>query len=172
MAQGDIYALDELYARHGRYLLNFLIGQLGGDALHAEEVLQNVMLAAWKGAGNFRGESKVRTWLLAIARNQAINARRGKRFDQTELDEALADTSTGPFEALLRDDMRADLRQALLQLPQEQRETLELVFFHHMSGAEAAHILGVSEGTIKSRLQRAKETLRRLLENAEENPHA
>jgi RNA polymerase sigma-70 factor (ECF subfamily) len=162
MAQGNAQALEDLYQKHGLRLLNYLIGQVG-DAALAEEILQNVMLAAWKAAPTFRGESKVRTWLMAIAHNQAINARRGRRFTSVPLNEEERDEKTGPFEAILRQAWQAEVRTALLQLPDEQRETLELVFYHGLSGAEAAEILGVSEGTIKSRLHRAKATLKQLL---------
>jgi RNA polymerase sigma-70 factor (ECF subfamily) len=163
IGRGESAALDELYSRHGLPLLNYLIGQLG-DAALAEEVLQNVMLAVWKGAGSFRGESKVRTWLIAIARNHALNARRGKRIITTSLyDEALPATSTEPIEVIIRQDKAAQVRQAIQRLPDDQRETLELVFYHHLSGAEVAQLLQVAEGTVKSRLHRAKAALKDLL---------
>jgi RNA polymerase sigma-70 factor, ECF subfamily len=68
MAAGDTQALETLYARHGRSILAYLIGQLNDRQL-AEEILQDVMLAAWRGAESFRGESKVRkphSWLGRI----------------------------------------------------------------------------------------------------------
>jgi RNA polymerase sigma-70 factor (ECF subfamily) len=77
MAEGDTHALDQLYARHGPGLLVFLVGQLG-DRQVAEEVLQDVMLVAWQGAAAFRGDSRVHTWLLVIARHRAINLLRRK----------------------------------------------------------------------------------------------
>ncbi|MEM6529587.1 MAG: RNA polymerase sigma factor [Chloroflexota bacterium] len=163
MASGDTHALDALYARHGPALLGYLTGQLGNNRHIAEEVLQDVMLAAWKSAPNFRGDSKVRTWLIAIARNQAINVRRKRKLTLTELHDNYDSDSTGPLERMERQSRAELLRKALKELPQQQRETLELVFFHQMSGPEAADILGVSVGTVKSRLHRAKETLRRLL---------
>ncbi len=168
MAKGDGQALEELYARHGQRLLNYLIGQVGGDVVLAEEILQNVMLAAWKAAAQFRGESKVRTWLVAIARNQAINARRKHKVLSVPLNEADGLHKTGPFEQILRASESAEVRQAIRQLPEDQRETLELIFYHGLSGPEAAEVMGVAPGTIKSRLHRAKEALKYILEGRNE----
>lgn len=162
VAAGDVRALDELYARHGTQILAYLIGQLGDRQL-AEEVLQDVMLAAWKGARNFRGESRVRTWLLAIARHRAINARRRRVLPSAPLHEQTGATQSGPLEIVERNDERAAVQFALRRLPDDQRETLELVFYHGLTGPEAAEVLGVAVGTIKSRLHRAKSALRKLL---------
>src|SRR5262245_55626264 len=129
MAQGDSQALESLYARHGLSLLNYLIGQVG-DAVLAEEILQNVMLAVWNAAGKFRAESKVRTWLIAIARNHAINSRRKYAPISAPLYEADAVQKTEPIEIMVRDSERAQVQAALARLPDEQRETLELVFYH------------------------------------------
>lgn len=167
VAAGDARALDELYARHGTQILAYLIGQLGDRQL-AEEVLQDVMLAAWKGARNFRGESRVRTWLLAIARHRAINARRRRVLPSAPLHEQTGAQLSGPSEIAERNDERAAVQLALRLLPADQRETLELVFFHGLSGPETAEVLGVAVGTVKSRLHRAKAALRDLLRGAQE----
>ena len=66
MAGGEPAAVRELYARHGPALCSYLWSRLGSRR-SAEEVVQDVMLAAWKAAPDFRGESTVRTWLFAIA---------------------------------------------------------------------------------------------------------
>lgn len=161
MAEGDTHALDQLYARHGPGLLVFLLGQLG-DRQVAEEVLQDVMLAAWQGAASFRGDSRVHTWLLVIARHRAINLLRRKVLPRAPLDDTLVDRCQGAHEALERDHEFATLRCMLQQLPDDQRQTLELIFYHELSGQEAATALGVATGTIKSRLNRAKSTLRKL----------
>ena len=73
MAKKDSSALEELYRRHGPRLLAYLSARLEDVGL-AEEVLQDVMLSAWQNASRFRGECRVVTWLMAIARNRAINA--------------------------------------------------------------------------------------------------
>ena len=162
MAEGDEEALAELYTRRGPGLLAYLIGRLG-DPPTAEDTLQGVMLAAWKGARRFRGESRVRTWLLAIARYQAINVQRRRGLPDAPVGEDLIDQGAEPLEALERDAEREAVRRALHQLPVEQRETLELVFYHGLTGPEVATVLGIAPGTVKSRLHRAKARLRELL---------
>jgi len=167
MASGDTSACAELYARHGRSILAYLIGQLSGDQKLAEEVLQDVMLAAWQGATKFRGESKVKTWLLAIARLKALNARRRKRPTAAELHENIAGDAPTPQHVIERYATRLSVREAIRELPDDQRETLELIFYHDLTGAEAAGLLGVAVGTVKSRLHRAKNTLRGILQRKE-----
>lgn len=166
MAQGDTSALDELYARHGAGVLGFLVSRLSDRQL-AEEVLQDVMLAAWDHAASFREESKVRTWLLAIARNRAINTQRKRRVQQVELSESfqLSSDETGPLEKVVKRSEQDMVRDAIRQLPDQYREVLTLVFYHQLTGPEAAEVMQVSVGTIKSRLHRAKEMLRRVLQS-------
>lgn len=157
MAAGDPHALDELYARHGPHLLAYLAGRLG-DAGLAEEVLQDVMLAAWQHAAAFRGRARVRTWLLAIARRRAINAHRRRQpapaIPLDDESDRLAATDSPP----------SGISDALASLPEALRETLELVFYHGLSGVEAAEVLGVPAGTVKSRLHHARARLRRWFE--------
>lgn len=164
MAQGDAGALERLYTRHGPALLSYLSGRLGDGPL-AEEALQDVMLAAWQGAKRFRGESKVKTWLLSIAHRRVISLRRKRGPDALPLKDGVPAGEAGPLESALRSAQREELRRALESLPPHQRETLELVFYHGLSGPEAAEVLGVPAGTVKSRLSRALTSLRRFLED-------
>ncbi|MBZ0298088.1 MAG: RNA polymerase sigma factor [Anaerolineae bacterium] len=166
MAKGDVQALEALYARHGRHILAYLRGLLA-DPQQAEEVLQDVMMAAWRGAGSFRGDSQVKTWLIGIARRQAFNAIRRQQPDATPLDEDAALDDTGVFRKVALNAEREVIRAAIRELPADQRETLELIFYHELSGVEAAVVMGVAEGTIKSRLHRAKATLRGILQRKE-----
>jgi RNA polymerase sigma factor (sigma-70 family) len=164
MAKGDAAALDELYAKRGPGILSFLMTQVS-DREIAEEVLQDVMLAAWKNATQFRGDSSVRTWLLVIARNRAMNTHRRRKLLLVTLDDAFGafGQDTGPLEKLEKKDTQAKVRDALNQLPAPQREVLVLVFYHQLTGPEVAQVLGINEGTVKSRLHRAKEALKHVL---------
>jgi RNA polymerase sigma-70 factor (ECF subfamily) len=167
IAQGDGFAMDELYTRHGPGLLTYLSSRLG-NRQWAEEVLQEVMFAVWQSAGRFRGESRVYTWMIIIARNRAINA---FQRDKSLSDKPLED-ETGAIPAQIDTDieLRAqldELRSAVAQLPDEQRETLELVFIHGLSNNETAAVLNIPSGTVKSRLYRAKARLREWLEEKE-----
>lgn len=162
-------ALDELYARCGSAILGYLVAKLGDREL-AEEVLQDVMLSAWKSAAGFRGDSKVFTWLLSIARNRAINTYRKRKPSVVALDDVfdLHGNDTGPLEQVERNDLRTAVARALRHLPETQREVLILVFYHQLTGPEVATVLDISVGTVKSRLHRAKQALRQVLQTREE----
>lgn len=162
IAAQDQNALQALYDKHAPGLLYYLSGRLGDTRL-AEEVLQDTMLAVWQGAGRFRGECRVRTWLLTIARFRAINvfhrqiapSSRNTPFDD-EAQRIVAHPNTlGKY---------LDLNDALSALPEAQRETVELVFYHGLSLEETALVLQVATGTVKSRLHRAKNRLRGLMD--------
>lgn len=169
IARGDAHALEELYASQGPGILAYLVSRLGDRQL-AEEVLQDVMLAVWQGANRFRGESRVRTWMLSIARYKAINAQRGAVPTHQPIDEDLPDLTPDPSLMAEHGEAHTSLREALQRLPEAQREILELVFYHQLTGNEAARVMGVSTGTVKSRLHRAKANLRKLLDS-EGKPH-
>jgi RNA polymerase sigma factor (sigma-70 family) len=164
MTTGDAQALDRLYAHYGPAVFGYLAAWLGNRQL-AEEILQDVMLAAWKSAPGFRGESKVLTWLLTIARNRAINAQRRRTPTLVSLDDTfeLQGQDTGPLEKIERHARSAAVRRALRSLPDQQREILILTFYHQLTGPEIAEVLDISLGTVKSRLHRAKEMLRHVL---------
>ncbi len=164
IAGGDVRALNELYARHGANILSYLSSFLNDRQL-AEEVLQDVMMAVWNHAGQFRGDSKVRTLLLTIARNRAINTRRRAAPHLVQFDDALEVDAgdTTPLERVERKRRSEMMREALNRLPPAYQEILLLVFYHQLSGVEVAEVLGISTGTVKSRLHRAKELLRRVL---------
>jgi RNA polymerase sigma factor (sigma-70 family) len=166
MAVGHAPALDELYARYSSAIFGFLMARLSDRQL-SEEVLQDVMLAAWRGAGGFRGESKVLTWLLSIARNRAINAVRRHRVPVVPYNDALDSPAddTGPFERLVRQSEYRAVREVLERLPDHQREVLVLVFYHQLTEAEVADVLDIAVGTVKSRLHRGKEAVRRALQH-------
>lgn len=165
IAAGDGGALNELYTRHGANILNYLTSYLN-DRQQAEEVLQDVMLAVWNNAATFRGDSKVRTWLLTIARNRAINAQRRYAPRWVELHENLHGNETSPIELAEAKSQQQILRDAIKSLPPFHQEILVLVFYHGLSGQEVADVLGVTVGTVKSRLHRAKDMLRRVLKSS------
>jgi RNA polymerase sigma-70 factor (ECF subfamily) len=167
MAQGDSHALHQLYVRRGPGLLAYLTSRLG-DRQWAEELLQDVMLAAWQAAAGFRQESRVHTWLLTIARNKAINAIQRDRSPPLTSMRSTELVNPGRVEADVARNEEVDrLQKGIGMLPEEQRETLELVFFHGLSGPETAAVMGVAPGTIKSRLNRAKARLRHWFEETE-----
>jgi len=164
VAAGKPEALEELYRRHSRELFVYIFGRLGDRQL-AEETLQDVMLAVWRGAGRFRGESSARTWLFAIAYRRAMSASRRlpeKPAPEWAVDD-LKSEAQGPAEWTDERERVAAVRSALHRLPDHQRSVIELVFLHGLSGREAARVLGVPVGTVKSRQNRALKALAPLL---------
>jgi RNA polymerase sigma-70 factor (ECF subfamily) len=169
IADGDRQALAELYARYQRPLFNYLL-QLTPDYGLAEEILQDTLVATWKSAKNFEGRSTVSTWLIGIARRQAHNTLRQRKLpfvDESEMANLPA-TDPEPEEFTLASIERDELIAAFRQLAPAYREILALTFVQELSYQEAAQVLGIPLGTVKSRLSNAKKALRTQLESREE----
>ena len=170
VAAGDGEALAELYRRHHEALCAYLL-RLAGDQDLAEEVVQDTLLAVWRGAATFQGRSRVRTWLLGIARRQALGRLRRAVPERTseELLAELPAPEPAPEELALASAERRDLAAAVGQLSALHQEVLALAFVHGLSYAEIAEVLGVPLGTVKSRLAGARRALaERLREGGEE----
>jgi RNA polymerase sigma-70 factor (ECF subfamily) len=168
IATGEQEAIEELYRRHSRLLLGQIRFMVGQPAL-AEEILQDTMLAVWRGARSFRGGSRVRTWLLAIARRQARDRMRRQRLLPLADAELAQRPSPNPGPEAVAVE-RAEARRmvgALGTLTPAHREVLGLVFGADLSLAEVARVLAVPPGTVKSRLHAARAALGRTM-NAKE----
>jgi RNA polymerase sigma-70 factor (ECF subfamily) len=165
VAAGDDGALAELYQRHAQVVLSQILLVVEERGL-AEEVLQDTMLAVWRQAGTFRYESRVRSWMIAIARRQARDRLRRNRLRVVE-DTVLVDqpsVSAGPeILALERADV-ADVACAIGTLGRAHREILGLVFTAALTMAEVSEILEIPIGTVKSRLAVARIALCRALD--------
>jgi len=161
IAAGDRQALADLYERHRGPLAAFL-RLYTSDAGLIEEVVQDTMLAAWKGSHRFASRSSVRSWLFAIARRRAADVLRRKSlpFDGEEALQWSADPRPGPEQRVLTGAAEDDLLDAIFALPGIHREVLMLVFVQELSYRETADIVGVPVGTIKSRLNAARAMLR------------
>jgi RNA polymerase sigma-70 factor (ECF subfamily) len=162
--QGDEDAMAAFYREHGRVVLGQVL-LVAGDRRLAEEILQDTMLAVWRGAGSFRGESSVRSWVIAIARRQTRDRLRVRRLRVVD-DAFLADQpGSGPGPEVLALD-RADLaevRIAIQELAPSHREVFGLVFGSGLSLPEVAGVLEIPVGTVKSRLTAARTALSRIL---------
>ena len=160
VAAGDRDALATLYARHGQAVFAHLV-LVVGDRTLSEEILQDTMLAAWRGADGFRGDATVRSWLISIARRQARDRLRRHRFTIID-DESLPDTPAadpGPEQRVLQRAEAAEVATAIGQLGPAHREVLSLVFGADLTLAETAALLQVPLGTVKSRLSAARAAL-------------
>jgi len=165
---GDRSAFTELYARH-RDLVYGLALRLTGERDLAEEVLLESFAAAWVNLPRFRGDSGFGTWVCGIAVNRARDATRTRTrrrsrvvaVDPARFGAGVAAWTDGARHA----ETRIDLERAIAGLPPGAREALVLRHVHGFSCAEAAAIMGVTEGTVKSQTSRACALLRETLEH-------
>jgi RNA polymerase sigma-70 factor (ECF subfamily) len=170
IGQGDEDAMAAFYREHGRVVLAQVL-LVTGERVLAEEIVQDTMLAVWRGAGSFRGESSVRSWVIAIARRQTRDRLRGRRLRIVD-DAFLAEQpSSGPgpeVTALDRAEL-AEVKGAIRELAASHRELLGLVFGTGLSLPEVAGVLDIPIGTVKSRLTAARAALGRVLDEKGEN---
>jgi RNA polymerase sigma-70 factor (ECF subfamily) len=164
IAGGDQGAMAEFYRRHGRVVFGQILLLVGEPAL-GEEILQDTMLAIWRGAGSFRGESRVRSWVIAIARRQARDRLRRHRLRVVD-DACLAGQASpdpGPEVVALERAEAAEVADAIRMLAPAHREVLGLAFGAGLSLPEVAGVLEIPLGTVKSRLSAARAALGRVL---------
>lgn len=168
LKHGESRALEELYARFGDALFRYLL-TLVADRRLAEEVLQDTFVAAWRAAAAYRGDSSVKTWLFGIARRRTRDATRRREPAPVaeEAMAALADPELGPEEASMIAARKDELTACVGRLAPHHQEALALVFFHGLPYEEAAQVLGVPVGTVKSRLHGARKALRKTLRDRE-----
>ncbi len=172
VATGDRAAYDALYQRLYPRVYAFVLRRLRDPSL-AEETTVEVFFELWKNAGRFRGESRAATWVFGIAHFKCLAAsraaRRSKRSaviaTESEVLEAFPDRMD-PEDALAARERVSQVKVALGMLPEGQREVVELAFVEGLGYGEIAERLGVAEGTVKTRISRARSMLRRLLSGA------
>jgi RNA polymerase sigma-70 factor, ECF subfamily len=150
-----------------------------GNAADAEDAVQDAMLAAYVHLDQFRGQAQMSTWLTSIVTNCArMQLRRRPRWTHMSLDEPLGEDQEYSLSDLLADSRRnpeddcrnAELREhiveAVAQLSPSLQRTYKLCGVNGLSLKEAAHTLGVAEGTVKAQMSRARAKLTRLLRRA------
>lgn len=166
IADGDGDAFQTLYNRHSARALKFLIGIIGNRA-QAEEVLNEVFLAVWRRADRFEGRAKPLTWILSIARNQAISALRKKREVTGILDDVAYDLADDADRPDTHAEKSADadvLRHCITKLSPAHQAIVDLVYYRDFSVSEAAEILSVPPNTVKTRMFYARKRLGGMLE--------
>lgn len=157
VAARDEAAFRRLYERYATRIFHYALTILRDRHL-AEEVVQETMVAVWEGAGTFRGTAQASTWIFGIARNQAHSLlRRESRGGRVPEEPGIL---PDPAEAAERE---VRVRSALGRLPPQQVEVVFLAFYEGLSYREIARILGVPEGTVKSRMYHAKQALAEVL---------
>ena len=174
--RGDPGAFAELVSLHQGLVYNLAL-RLLGEPEEARDLAQDVFLKVYRMLGSFRGQSALRTWIYRIVVNESRNRQRWWRRRRRERSlplEALppGDSAqlvaeetgeTSPYEAVRRRERSARVQAALQGLSFEHRAVLLLREVEEMSCDEIAAALGLPEGTVKSRLSRAREALRQAL---------
>ncbi|MFN8074372.1 MAG: RNA polymerase sigma factor SigM [Kineosporiaceae bacterium] len=160
---GDPTAFTELVRRH-RDRLWAVAARTMSDRQEAEDALQDALISAYRNAGSYRGDAAVTTWLHRVVVNACLDRIRRRQVRPTV---AWGDREV----ASRRDDhaateARLDVRAALALLPEGQRAAIVLVDMEELSVSEAAGMLGVAEGTVKSRCSRGRAALAVLLRGA------
>lgn len=165
----DLAALDELYERYSKQAFGLAYRMLSNRET-AEEVVQDAFLSVWRQAETYRpGMGRVRPWLLSIVHHRSIDRIRRvrERMPSASLDEAWMKASpSDTFGDAYRTLQRDQIREALAQLPREQRAAIDLAYFNGSTFVEIAEMMDVPVGTVKSRVRLGLAKLKDLLGEA------
>ncbi|HEV3229466.1 MAG TPA: sigma-70 family RNA polymerase sigma factor [Solirubrobacteraceae bacterium] len=156
--RGDADAFEVIYERHGGAAFS-LAYRMCGQRATAEDVVQEAFLSLWRSGARYdRMRGSVRTWVLGIVHNRAIDAlRRGTVHDRRRVgDEGIAErfeaSERTEVEVARRDEAR-EVRSALQELPSEQSQVIELAYFGGFTHTEIASLLDTPIGTVKGRMR-------------------
>ncbi|PTL80604.1 RNA polymerase sigma factor [Vitiosangium sp. GDMCC 1.1324] len=163
LVRDDRSAFGELVARHQSAVRGLARRLTGGDLAQADDLAQETFLRAYRGLRGYRGGAKFSSWLYRIACNVFFSRDRGSREAPVELPALEAGSPEGVSlpDALLE---RYDLERALASLKPRERAALVLTYANELTHEEAAVVLDCPLGTLKTHVARAKEKLRRQLE--------
>jgi len=165
----DPAAFEVVYDRHGGAAYS-LAYRIVGDRQVAEEVTQEAFLSVWRSGARFdRARGSVRTWLLGVVRNRAIDVlrREAGRVSTVSLELDTVPEQRSRFEPTdaeaLRREASREVRGALAHLPEDQLKVVQLAYFGGLSHTEIAEVLGMPLGTVKGRMRLAMEKMRATL---------
>lgn len=162
---GEERGLDALLKRYGP-LLRYVVSPILDDPREREECLSDISLLVWSRIGQYSTErGSLTAWLTALARNAALNRRRGltRRGTADELHDRLADPAPGPEEALLRRELAEQVRRAAAGLDPAERELFYRKYYYLQSTRQMAAELGLSPRAVEGRIYRLRQKLRRAL---------
>jgi RNA polymerase sigma-70 factor, ECF subfamily len=169
VASGDQTAITLLYQRYATPAFSLAL-RVVGDRESAEEIVQEAFLRVWNRASSFDPQrGRFASWLLSIIHNLAVNELRRRRSrpqaapGADEMLVQLHETAPGPEEVAQATDRRQAIQDAMSQLPQAQRQAIELAFFRGLTQMEIAERLGDPLGTVKTRIRLGLQKLARLL---------
>jgi len=159
-------AVEELYHRYHLPIFNYFL-RMTQDAGSAEDLLQEVFMGVWEGAGRFQARASVKTWMFRIAHFQFASWLRNHKTlpdsQPTESFETLADLEDSLESLVFQQWNFSHIQKAMTQLSSNHREVIEFTFTYGLSYTEIAHILDSPVGTIKSRLHKALRQLNGIL---------
>jgi RNA polymerase sigma-70 factor (ECF subfamily) len=160
VADGDRRALEQLYLGYHRRLARFL-SRIAPRYETVEEIINDTFMVVWQRAAEFRGASRVSTWIIGIAYRIALKSlRRNDGLLRAEIGAPVPEQSVEPMQDT---ELRDWVAAGLTQLPMEQRLTIELAYAMGHSVEEIAAITECPVGTVKARMFHAREKLRRQL---------
>ena len=168
LAAGEPEAVEDLVQRYADDVYRFVFNRVGGSAQDAEDVVQETFIAALDAIDNFKGDSKLSTWLFSIASHKAIDHQRWfARRPEVDLQDKtffLSGDDPLPSQAFARFEVRQAVRKTLLQLPSHYRTALVLKYVEEMTVTEMTKVMKRSEKSIESILVRARRLLARMFE--------
>jgi RNA polymerase sigma-70 factor (ECF subfamily) len=167
---GDPLAFDEIVERHKGAVFRAALAALRNRE-DAEDVTQETFITAYRKLDTFRGESQLRTWLSRIAWNRSLDQRRRGRFrSYLHLDEPdaveIATPEADPERSTLAASVHARVKREIERLPENLRDTLLLASGGDLDYGSIAEMMGVREGTVKSRVFEARAMLRMVMQEA------
>lgn len=165
---GDIAAFEALVVAHRSDLYRFALGMTGGNADTASDALQDALIKAFINIRSFRGDAAFSTWLWRVIRNEIYSGYRKIQSEHiVDLDNEsmpMEDHAPGPSEQSIQNERINNVRYLVGKLSPKLREIITLVDLMEYSYEETAEKLGISVGTVRSRVSRARDTFSRLVE--------
>lgn len=165
-ARGDRAAFENLYRHHHGRLTRFLLRFTARRDL-IDDVVNDAMWIVWRKAADFRGDSKVSTWIIGVAYRCMLKALRdrlnGDEVNESSLDGVSLEHLGGADDGSSGHEVRDWLAHGLRTLPDDQRVTLELAYFMGETCEDIAAIMGCAVGTVKARMFHARVRLRNVL---------
>jgi RNA polymerase sigma-70 factor (ECF subfamily) len=182
LRSGDSAAMEEFYNIYRSRLYSLVLEQVGRDQAVAEDLVQEVFLAALGSLDKFRGDSQLYTWLRSIAfhkindfyRHQAREPRPKKSspdFDVLKHLEQVGDNEPATFTVMESEEIRQSVHQALAGLPQDYQEVLVLKYLKDMPVLAISEIMGRSPKSVEGLLSRARKAMRANLGDNNHNNH-
>ena len=163
VAGHDREAFEQLYQRYVRSVFGLALRRLR-DRQRAEDAVQETFTAVWRSAGSYRPErGPAAPWLYAVARNAIVDRLRARTDPPGELPET-ASAEPGPAERAESSYVSWRVQRAMEELPEREREVLELAYWSEMSQSEVAGYLNIPLGTVKTRTRSGLSRLADLLE--------